>query len=113
MADSMKKRKEEAARNKVEQKFDGGDITGGNMGSEKLSETYSDRQKAEQGFEKGRDEPAQRVEEPEGVSRPRNTERSDFEKERESREGRNVARTSRDMDVHEELDRTPSGKENG
>jgi hypothetical protein len=97
-------RKQEAARNKVKQKFDGDAITKGNMGSEKLTETYSAKQKEQISHEEARAHPAAGTPEPEGVvSEVRNSRRSQMEIETEKKEGKIVARNSSQMASHDEM----------
>jgi hypothetical protein len=101
---NSKERKQEAMRNKVHQQLDGDAVTKGNMGSEKLTETYSEKQKEQLSHERARNHPAADAREPEGgVSEVRNTRRSQMEKITEKKEGKIVARNSGQMAIHDEL----------
>jgi len=104
MTDRQEK-KQEATRNKVEQKFDGDAVTKGNMDSHKLTETYSEKQKAQREHEEKRNHPAAGTPEPDGpVSETRNSRRSEMERKTEEREGgRIAARNTSQKTLHDEL----------
>lgn len=78
--------------------------------SERLSETASEKQKEERRREKAREKP-----EIEGSGRKpvelRTTSRSELDERIEEKEGRQVARTSEEMSLHEEISRTREDEE--